>query len=88
MNEKTTTPLSRCDGIAPIEDPNAQLELALIAEYRERYRDRWHLLSPEQRREIEAKASIYASGKLATMHSCSGLLLGFIALLQSARGLS
>jgi len=88
MNEKTKSGPSRCDGVTPIEDPNAQLERALIAEYKAPYKDRWDALSPEQRREIEIKASTYASGKLATMHSCSGLLLGFIALLQAARGLS
>ncbi len=88
MNEKTKSGSNRCDGVAPIEDPNAQLERALIAEYKAPYKDRWDALSPEQRKEIDTKASTYASGKLATMHSCSGLLLGFIALLQAARGLS
>lgn len=87
MNEKTRTSSNRCDGVAAIEDPNAQLELALIAEYKAPYKDQWDAMSAEQRKEIDTKASVYASGKLAAMHSCNGLLLGFIALLQAARGL-
>jgi hypothetical protein len=48
MNENTTTRPSRCDGSAPIEEPIAALQHAVLAECEAGFADRLPFMTPEQ----------------------------------------
>jgi len=80
------TPQRAAEGMTPIEDRNALLERALIADFLKPYEARWHTMSPEEQVRLRTQASTHASLKLAAAHSCCGLLIGFITLLSVARG--
>lgn len=88
MTQTTVNPTTcrAAEGLAPIEDRNAVLERALIADFLKPHEARWPTMTPDEQKRLLTQASTHASLKMAAAHSCCGLLLGFIALLHAASG--